>query len=163
MLQHTPDPRRALGSLIGKLKPGGQIVTDIYPPPPPAPHSYRGLLSSKYLARRFTVGMDPERLHRRISAYVDAMWPLVRLLLRGKRGVQICRRLLIDDPRLLPGLEPKRWPEFAKLNLFDMLAPAFDLPATVEEFGEWHRGFDLQDIEVGPGYNGVEGRGVKPA
>ena len=47
-------------------------------------------------------------------------------------------------------------------NLFDMLAPAYDLPATIPEFLAWHQAAGLQEIEVGAGYNGVEGRGVKP-
>lgn len=87
------------------------------------------------------------------------VWPFVRVLTRSKTGIQICRRLLIDDPSLLPGMDPKRHKEFATLNLFDMLAPAYDIPATIEAFTSWHREAGLEEIEVHAGYNGIEGRG----
>lgn len=161
VLQHTPDPKSAFLKLVKKLKPGGEIVTDIYPSPPKR-HPYTGILQSKYLVRRITAGRDPERLHRWISGYVDLIWPLASLLMRSKRGLQISRRLLIDDPRLLPGMAPSRYKEFAKLNLFDMLAPVYDIPATVEEFASWHHEARLENVSVGPGYNGVEGHGRKP-
>ena len=162
VLQHTPDPRRAVLALETKLRPGGVLAADIYPPPPERGHPYRGLLRSKYLARRWTAGLGPERLHRLVSAYIDAAWPLAHRLTRSKLGLRLCRRLLIDDPKLLPGHDAARQKEFAKLNLFDMLAPAYDIPATVEEFRQWHEAAGLTEIDVGPGYNGVDGRARKP-
>jgi SAM-dependent methyltransferase len=161
VLQHTPDPRAAFLQLTRMLRAGGAIATDIYPPPPPPPHPYRGLLRSKYLARRFTAGISSEKLHPLVSAYVELVWPAARLLVRTSLGLKFCRRLLIDDPRLT-GHSPARYKEFAKLNLFDMLAPAYDIPATVEEFRRWHEQAGLEAIDVGPGYNGVDGRARKP-
>jgi SAM-dependent methyltransferase len=162
VLQHTPDPKAAFLNLIKKLKPGGAIASDIYPPPPKR-HLYTGIHRSKYFVRRFTAGKDPEKLHRWISAYVDVIWPLASLMTRSKRGLQISRRFLIDDPRLLPGMAPSRYKEFAKLNLFDMLAPVYDIPASIEEFASWHHEAGLENVAVGSGYNGVEGHGSKPA
>jgi SAM-dependent methyltransferase len=162
VLQHTPNPKGAFLNLVKKLKPGGAIACDIYPPPPKR-HAYTGILRSKYFVRRFTAGKDPEKLHRWVSAYVNVMWPLASLMTRSKRGLQISRRFLIDDPRLLPGMAPSRCKEFAKLNLFDMLAPVYDVPASVEEFAGWHYEAGLENVSVGPGYNGVEGHGSKPA
>lgn len=161
VLQHTPDPKGAFLNLVKKLKPGGAIASDIYPPPPKQ-HAYTGILRSKYFVRRFTASKDPEKLHRWISAYVNVMWPLASLMTRSERGLQISRIFLIDDPRLLPGMSPSRYKEFAKLNLFDMLAPVYDIPASVEEFTSWHYEAGLEDVSVGPGYNGVEGHGSKP-
>jgi 2-polyprenyl-3-methyl-5-hydroxy-6-metoxy-1,4-benzoquinol methylase len=31
VIQHTPDPRGALHSLVSHVRPGGDIVADIYP------------------------------------------------------------------------------------------------------------------------------------
>jgi SAM-dependent methyltransferase len=161
VLQHTQDPKRAFLNLVRKLRPGGAIATDIYPPPPKR-HPYSGILRSKYFIRRFTAGKSPETLHRWVSAYIDLMWPLASLIRRSKHGLQISRRLLIDDPRLLRDMAPSRYKEFAKLNLFDMLAPVYDIPATVEAFASWHHEAGLEGVAVGPGYNGVEGHGFKP-
>ena len=57
VLQHTPNPKESLMQLVAKLKPGGEVVSDIYTFPP-APHPYRGLMQTKYFVRRFTADMN---------------------------------------------------------------------------------------------------------
>src|SRR5262249_19010013 len=75
VLQHTPDPRRAFLAVVDAVKPGGAIAADIYLPPPRR-HPYGGLLRMKYRVRRWTKSLPPDRLHRLVSAYIDALWPL---------------------------------------------------------------------------------------
>ena len=78
-------------------------------------------------------------------------------------GVQINRRLLLDDyPNRLPGMQHDLYKEFACLDIFDFLSPRYDIPATLDEFREWHQNAGLEKVDVGPGYNGIEGRGVRP-
>jgi SAM-dependent methyltransferase len=165
VLQHTRDPKGSLMKLVSRLKAGGGIVSDIYVPPP-SDHPYTGLLRSKYLVRRCTAGIKPYRLHRAVAAYVALVWPISRLLLKipGLGGVQLNRRLLLDDyPVRLLGMDPKHYKEFACLDIFDMLSPRYDFPATPEEFMNWHQEAGLTQIEVNYGYNGLEGRGIKSA
>jgi len=162
VLQHTPDPRLALSSLVSKLKPGGNIVCDIYSVPLEG-NAYRGLLNTKYLVRRLTAGKDPVRLYKTIKRYVRIMWPLSQIIrLVPRYGVRVNRRFLIDDyPNRLPGMIPQFYKEFACLDVFDMLSPAYDYPSTPEEFRKWHDELGLLNVEVGYGYNGIEGRGTK--
>lgn len=163
VLQHTPSPRTSLTRLGAKLKPGGEVVSDIYTFPATA-HPYRGLMQSKYFLRKFTADMDPRKLYNLIRWYVNLVWYPSQMI--GKRipgGVQINRRLLLDDyPSRLPGIHPDRYREFARLDIFDFLSPKYDIPSTLDEFRAWHQEIGLEQIEVNYGYNGIEGRGKKP-
>jgi hypothetical protein len=44
-----------------------------------------------------------------------------------------------------------------------MLSPAYDQPQTARAFRRWHEEAGLVDIEVARGFNGLEGRGRRPA
>src|SRR5205814_4097766 len=59
VLQHTPDVHKAFLALPPMLKPGGELVVDVY-----KRTFFRTYLSTKYYARRFTRKMDPEHLYR---------------------------------------------------------------------------------------------------
>jgi hypothetical protein len=43
-----------------------------------------------------------------------------------------------------------------------MLSPRYDSPQTISRVREWFAEADLVAVEVGDGFNGVEGRGIKP-
>src|SRR5260370_34336403 len=74
------------------------------------------------------------------------------------------RRLMFDDYRYrLPGVEERLHKEFAVLDIFDFLSPIYDYPDTVEGFHTTFADAGLVNIDVHPGYNGIEGRGRKPA
>jgi hypothetical protein len=59
-------------------------------------------------------------------------------------------------------MDENRFQEFAVLDIFDFLSPAYDIPQTVDGFRHFFEEEGLVDIDVHPGYNGVEGRGCKP-
>jgi len=162
VLQHTPSPLGAFIQLVSKLKPGGHIVSDIYSVPPPE-NPYSGLLKTKYFLRKLTAGKNPERLHKRVSKYVQIVWPISRAIRKiPKLGISLNRRLLIDDyPSRLTGMNADFYKDFAVLDIFDMLSPMYDFPQTLEEFERWHSVAGLEEVEVQYGYNGIEGRGRK--
>jgi len=159
VLQHTPDPRLALKALVKMLKPGGQLVADIYP---------RNLkfwvCNPKYWVRPFTRGRNPEQLYRVICRYINFMWPLAGLLRRvPKIGPSLNWLLLIaDHSRTLKGVPDQVLKEWACLDTFDMLSPLYDKPQTQREFRKWFEQESLEAIDVHPGYNGFEGRATKP-
>lgn len=163
VLQHTPAPKESLSHLVSKLKPGGSIASDIYIVPP-RNTAVTGLLDSKYFARRFFSGISPKILYGMIKNYVNLMWPITRLIGRHfKNGVSINRKMLFDDYSVrLQGMKEEYHKDFAVLDIFDMLSPRYDIPATVEEFRKWHEEMGLENIEVHQGYNGIEGRATKP-
>lgn len=159
VLQHTPDPEQAFRSIVGQLKPGGCIASDIY-----IKDLRHWLLQTKYWVRPFVRKDNPEQLYRSLKSYVDVMWPLARLVRKiPKIGYAINWRLLVADySRLLPDASDDVLREWAYLDTFDMLSPEFDKPQTVKTFRQWHERAGLVEIDVHKGYNGVEGRGRKP-
>lgn len=159
VLQHTPDPRGGFRALIEKLKPGGHLAADIYLEPP----EWARLERAKYFWRKRLAGkFELERLHRYIERYVGIAWPIVRLLEWFPLTRRVNRWFLFDNykPRL-PGMDPKRYKEFAALDIFDFISPTYDAPETVEGFRAWFDEAGLIGVDVHQGYNGIEGRGRK--
>jgi hypothetical protein len=70
--------------------------------------------------------------------------------------------LVADYSREFPGASDEQLKEWAVLDTFDMLSPAYDYPQTAAEFRSWHQSAELTDIEIMWGHNGWEGRGMLP-
>lgn len=163
VLQHTPNPKAAFLSICRHLRRGvGKIATDIYTMPPLG-HPYEPLWKNKYRMRRLLTGVSDKNIYRFVVCYVSILWPITRAILRlfPNSGVRYNRYLLFDDyPPRLPGMNPKKFKAFAMLDIHDFLAPDYDSPVDEIEYRSWHVEAGLTDIDVHPGYNGLEGRGT---
>jgi SAM-dependent methyltransferase len=151
VLQHTPDPRGALRSLVPHVRPGGEIVADIYPKT-----FVKYVLGTKYWVRPLTRRLSPRTLYRLTSRYVDLMWPVARRLRRiPKLGRALNWRLLIGDYSgdIADDLVLREW---AKLDTFDMLAPEYDKPARLRSLQRWCEEMPVAGVQVHAGYNGYE-------
>jgi SAM-dependent methyltransferase len=159
VLQHTPDPKLSFLRIVPHVKPGGEIVSDVY-----VKDLRHWFLQTKYWVRPFVKKDDPHALYLGTRRYVDRMWPIARMIRRIPRiGYAINWRLLVGDySRLLPDADDSTLKEWAYLDTFDMLSPMYDKPQTRRIFRRWHEEAELVDIEVHRGYNGLEGRGRKP-
>ena len=158
VLQHTPDPRASFEQIVDCLKPGGKIVSDVYP------KNLSGwLLHPKYWVRPFVTKFDHRKLLKRIKKYVNAMWPVAQVVRRlPVVGHRINSRLLLPDFFFkIPAASEETLKELACLETFDMLSPVYDLPQTLKVFRHWHEELGLTDIDVHRGYNGYEGRATK--
>jgi SAM-dependent methyltransferase len=158
VLQHTPDPRKAFQCLVQSIRKGGHISSDIY-----LKSFAKVFLSPKYLIRRYTKNMNPERLYILTEKYIRFMWPFSKLLRRiPKAGKMINWRMMIADySSMLKNADEKTLKEWAILDTYDMISPAYDFPATLKTFRNWHIDEELVDIDVQYGYNGVEARAIK--
>jgi SAM-dependent methyltransferase len=131
VIQHTPDPARALSCLPTVVKPGGQIAVTIYE------RKRFSLLYSKYLLRPFTTRLDKGALLRWIEAAMPVAFPVTEVLFR----VPVLKRYFrfaipvanYPEARELTLRQRYRW---AILDTFDMLAPEFDQPQTQGEVEE---------------------------
>lgn len=159
VLQHTPEPRKSFSCLVEMMKPGGAIAVDNY-----IKNLGKYWLQPKYWVRPFTKNVPPEKLYLKVKAYVDFMWPLACLIRKIPIiGPTINWKLLVADySRQLPDADDATLKEWAYLDTFDMLSPAYDFPVTVNAFRKWFEEECLQLIDVHEGHNGVEGRGMKP-
>jgi SAM-dependent methyltransferase len=154
VLQHTPDVRRAFLSMVPYLRPGGKIVVDVYP------KHWRYLCHWKYLLRPFTRRMDRRRLHRIVERAVPWLLPVSLALGRAPLiGKQLVRLVPVSNPEMvLPGLSAATLRQWATLDTFDWLSPAYDRPQTLRTLRAWFQeaglegaGFDHMAVYVGRG------------
>jgi ubiquinone/menaquinone biosynthesis C-methylase UbiE/uncharacterized protein YbaR (Trm112 family) len=158
VLQHTPEVKKSFFTLLRYLKSKGSLAIDVY-------HRRKGLkgFSSKYLARPFTKKIASERLYRYCRKYVEFMWPLATVFSKiPKLGKWLNWQLLVADYRGILNLSEEMLKEWAILDTFDMLSPAYDYPQTIETIEEWLKESNLVNTEVCVGEGVIEGRGDKP-
>lgn len=157
VLQHTPNPEKSFMTLPAYLKSGGSLVVDVY-----LKTFIRSLFYTKYWVRPITKRMDQEKLYNFCRKWVNFIWPLTAAIARLPKGRFINKFLfVIADYRGLLALPDDLLKEWAILDTFDMLSPAYDKPQTIRTIKRWFKNANLNDVEVNYGYNGVEGRGIK--
>lgn len=127
-LQHTPDFEASVRALVGKAKPGGEIVVDFY-----AVRGFWTKLNAKYLLRPITKRMSQETLLALIDRNADRLIAWSRFLQRIRLGV-LRRFLPVVDifGTLPPGLSDQQLREWVVLDTLDMFSPAYDNPQRVE-------------------------------
>lgn len=154
VLQHTPDPAAAFRSLALQVKPGGELVIDVYA------KRLSALLSWKYLLRPVTKRLERQRLYRLVEAAVDILLPAAVMLRRvgGRSGARLLP--IVEYSHL--GLPPALNREWAILDTFDMYSPAHDHPQSLATVRRWFAEAGFAEIEVRDGPNGVVGRGMRP-
>lgn len=157
VLQHTPAPERAFMAIAPMLRPGGELVIDVY-----RKSVASTVLHGKYYARALTRRMNPVRLHALVSAWIDLAWPCARVIGRIPRlGPAVLQRLLVPYYSSL-GLDDAGLKEWALLDAFDMLSPRYDNPQRLADVRRWLHRAGLTHANVRNGYNGILARGRAP-
>jgi SAM-dependent methyltransferase len=128
VLQHTPDPQKALKSLPSLLNPSGRIAVTIYE------RRKWTLLNGKYLARRITRHLPERVLMRLLAIAIPIAFPFTELLFRIPGLGRFFMFVIpiadyVDNPQL-NFRERYRW---ALMDTFDMLAPYYDQPMRQSE------------------------------
>jgi len=151
VLQHTPNPSRAFQNIAKRVRPGGELVIDIYA------SSFRSLLQWKYLLRPLTRHLSKRQLYAMTESVVSVLLPVTVWLRRiaGRAGARIMP--IVEYSHL--GLPPELNRQWAILDTFDMYSPAHDHPQSIETVTRWFEDSGFTDISVGYGPNGVVGKG----
>ncbi len=159
VVQHTPSPSRAFDSLVRFVKPGGEIFIDCYR------LNWRSLLKGKYYVRPLTRKMPAPLLKKLIELHVGWLFPVTGKLheLIGPSAAKVSWGLAMADYRGIHQVDEATAKEYALLDTFDMLAPAYDRPQTLATVRGWLQKNGLVDIRVEPGSNGIIAFGRKPA
>lgn len=154
VLQHTPDVARAFASLPPMVRPGGCLATDFYF------KYWRTPITPKYWLRPFTKRMDQGKLF-------SALEQVTPVLLSFSRAVAKVPLLGPGLRRMVPvanyadelPLNEAQLKEWALLDTFDWLAPAYDQPQTARTVRRWAEEAGLIAIEVErPGHLVCRGR-----
>lgn len=154
VLQHTPDPQAAFRSLAKYVRPGGQLVVDIYR------RNLAALVQWKYVLRPITRRIRKEALYRIVDRVTPPLVPVARLLRRiaGRAGARLVP--IVEYSHL--GLPRDLNVEWAILDTFDMYSPAHDHPQSLDTVTRWFREAAFENVSVRPGPNGVVGSGFRP-
>jgi SAM-dependent methyltransferase len=159
VLQHCPDVGGAFRSLLPFLRPGGEIVIDVY-------EKKRGLPPLKYMARPFFRPLGTEGTYRVLSWTIPPAFEMKKFL-HNIPGV---------GPKLA-GLIPigpishrdkglnytdEELKQVKILSALDMLSPVHDQPQTIEEVSRWFHDAGMADVQVRRGYNGINAKGRRP-
>jgi len=143
VLQHTPNVATAFESLPPMVTGGGALCVDYYE------KSFKSRLLPKYWLRPFTKGMEKDRLFAIVKAAIPVLLPLSRALGRIPGVGFLLKRLVpVANYDGIYPLSENQLREWALLDTFDMLSPAYDSPQTA---GVVHGLFEkagMQDIEV---------------
>jgi SAM-dependent methyltransferase len=140
VLQHTPDFKRSVQSLIAKARPGGEVIVDFY-----AVKGWWTKIQAKYIFRPFTRRMNHPRLLSRIER--NAGWLIKLSSFFDKIGIgKIVNRFLPvcsikgTLPRHLSKQELREW---VILDTFDMFSPEHDHPQKISTVKKWFEEFGM--------------------
>lgn len=143
VLQHTPNVAGAFAALPPMLEAGGRLCADFYW------NRLRTLMHPKYLLRPFTKRMNQQKLFSLLEVSVPALLRYSQLLGRVPFAGRSLKRLVpVADYTNIYPLSSQQLEEWALLDTFDMLAPAFDHPQSVATIMYWFERAGFNDVEV---------------
>lgn len=154
VIQHTPDPEKSFQHLAECVKPGGDLVIDVYA------KRLTALLSWRYLLRPLTKRIASERLYKIVEKTTRILFPVSHALHRlfGRPGARLLPIAIHPNFPLPPNLA-RQW---AILDTFDIYSPAHDHPKSQTDLRRWFENAGFVDVYVGPGPNGYVARGKRP-
>lgn len=134
VLQHTPDFKKSVQSLVSKAKPGGEVIVDFYPV-----NGWWTKVHAKYIFRPITKRWSHEKLLRKIERNAGWLIKLYFFFDKIKLGKIFNRFLPICDikgtlPHDLSKQELKEW---VILDTFDMFSPQHDHPQKISTVKKW--------------------------
>jgi SAM-dependent methyltransferase len=128
VVQHTPDPQRAMTTLPKFLSPGGRIAITAYERKPWT------LLYSKYWLRPLTKRVNKQKLLWGIKGLMPVLFPLTNVLFRVPLLGRLCMFIIpVANYVHERSLNSKQRYDWAILDTFDMLSPQYDQPRTQQE------------------------------
>lgn len=143
VLQHTPDVARAVASLPPMVAAGGHLCVDYYE------KSMKSRLLPKYWLRPVTKRLPKPALFASLERMVPALLQVSRTFGRIPLAGGLLQRLVpvANYDGILP-LDETQLREWALLDTFDWLAPAYDQPQTAATARTWFEQAGLSHIEI---------------
>ena len=157
VLQHCPDVAAAFRSLLPFLRPGGEIVIDVYEDQP-------GFPPLKYIVRPILRPLGTQGIYKLLTWLIPPAFELKKALHKiPVLGPQIGRLIPIGPishaPRLIYTDEELK--QVKILSALDMYSPVYDQPQTMDTVQRWFAEAGLVDVELKRGYNGINAKGKR--
>ncbi len=144
VLQHTPDVKKSVLSLLEMAKPGGEVIVDFYPI-----KGWWTKVCAKYMLRPWTKKMSQEKLLTRIER--NAGWLMKWSRFNRKIGLGFMNRFLpiCDIERTLPrSLSKTELREWVILDTFDQYSPAYDQPQRLRTVEKWFKEAGMTEVKA---------------
>jgi SAM-dependent methyltransferase len=157
VLQHCPYVEGAFRSMLPFLRPGGEIVIDVY-------EKSTGWPPLKYLIRPFLRPLGTEGIYRLLSWIIPPAFELKSAMHRIPFvGPQIGRLIPIGPVSHAPRLNytDEELKQVKILSALDMLSPVYDQPQRMKDVRRWFDEAGLVDVQVMRGYNGINAKGKR--
>jgi len=158
VLQHTPSPQESLRCLYKILKPGGELVVDVYDRPEVRRRLISYLNPQKWFWEPLLKMMPHKPLHSFIQIYVRLFLPLDTAALRRiKKGgtaawfLQAIRHslpLISNSSLEFPFLSEEYKLLWATMNTLDHYSPKYTQPQTRTTMRRWAEELGLKNVEV---------------
>lgn len=142
VLQHTPNVKESIKSLVEMVKPGGELVVDFY--------SIKGWwtkIHAKYMFRPFLKDMDHTQLLNWIKRNID--WMIAASRFFKKLGVSKFTNRFIPIVNLdtFPkDLTEEQIREWSILDTFDMFSPTYDQPQRLDVIRQYFIEFGMKNV-----------------
>jgi 2-polyprenyl-3-methyl-5-hydroxy-6-metoxy-1,4-benzoquinol methylase len=129
VIQHTPDPLRALRGVAELIRPGGEFGVSWYK------LYWYTYFHQKYILRPIFQEWDEVKLYNFVSWYVPKLLPLSRLLTHilpdSLLKTEVVDRILpVANRDRIEGLSEQQKLEWAILDTYDWFNPRYDKPQT---------------------------------
>src|SRR5271154_2043019 len=157
VLQHCPDVGAAFRNLLPFLRPGGEIVVDVY-------MKETGFPSLKRIVRPVLTPLGTERIYKLLNWVIPPAFALKKALHRiPSIGPQIGRLIPIGPishaPRLIYTDEELK--QVKILSALDMYSPVYDQPQTMDTVQRWFTEAGLVEVKLKRGDNGIDAKGKR--
>lgn len=156
VLQHTPDPKKALFNLAKYLKKGGELVVDCYQKQT-FPH-IGWHHTVKHTLRIVTKRLPPRLLFGLCNSFISISYDVKAALNKTPLIGQYLHRLIPIGELQRYDWTPEQMKEIKSLNVFDMLSPRHDHPQSVATIRAWLLEAGLDVTKSTTGYNGVNAK-----
>jgi SAM-dependent methyltransferase len=158
VIQHTPDPERAIAALYEQVNPGGTLVIDHYT------FTLGRITSTKPLFRYFLKRQPRDKAMAAVERLVDVFLPWHKRLRASRLGwFLLCRISPVTTYyKSAPDLDETLQREWALLDTHDSLTDWFKHLRSREQIRRALQALGLEGVWCEYGGNGVEARGRRP-
>jgi 2-polyprenyl-3-methyl-5-hydroxy-6-metoxy-1,4-benzoquinol methylase/uncharacterized protein YbaR (Trm112 family) len=143
VLQHTPNPSKAIESLVSLLNKDGQFAFTIYR------RRWYTLLCGKYLIRPFTKKLPKDTLLKWVTKAMPVLFPTTDLLYRIPVVEKVAKFTIpVANYTNKKGFTRQQRYQEAILDTFDALSPAYDQPMSIGEVTRVMKALDVPAYHI---------------
>jgi SAM-dependent methyltransferase len=149
VIQHTPDVKKTVQSILEMAKPGGEVIIDFY-----CVNGWWTKVQAKYIFRPITKKWSHEKLLKKIEKNIDWMISASKFFNKIGIGALTNRFIPICDIKgtMPQGLTKQELREWCILDTFDMFSPEYDQPQKIATVKSWFEQNGMEQVWGGQIY-----------